>query len=89
MAEEIVQYQRQAPFIEQRVEKLLASIFGTPAQGVEGEEGSSGGALGDEAVEDVDASRPHSSAGGAEADLALLLLLDLLLDLLDNCMQKD
>ena len=39
MAEEIVQYQRQAPFIEQRVEKLLASIFGTPAQGVEGEEG--------------------------------------------------
>jgi len=39
MAEEIVQYQRQAPFIEQRAEKLLASIFGTPAQGVEGEEG--------------------------------------------------
>ena len=39
MAEEIVQYQRQAPFIEQRVEKLLASIFGTPAKGVEGEEG--------------------------------------------------
>jgi len=39
MAEEYVQYQRQAPFIEQRVEKLLASIFGTPAQGVEGEEG--------------------------------------------------
>ena len=39
MAEEYVQYQRQAPFIEQRAEKLLASIFGTPAQGVEGEEG--------------------------------------------------
>jgi hypothetical protein len=39
MAEEIVQYQRQAPFIEERAEKLLASIFGTPAQGVEGEEG--------------------------------------------------
>ena len=39
MAEEYVQYQRQAPFIEQRAEKLLASIFGTPAKGVEGEEG--------------------------------------------------
>ena len=39
MAEEIVQYQRQAPFIEERAEKLLASIFGTPAKGVEGEEG--------------------------------------------------
>ena len=33
MAEEYTQYQRQAPFIEQRVEKLLASIFGTPATG--------------------------------------------------------
>ena len=29
MAEEIVQYQRQAPFIEERIEKLLASVFGT------------------------------------------------------------
>jgi hypothetical protein len=28
MAEEIVQYQRQAPFIEQRAEKLLESVFG-------------------------------------------------------------
>jgi len=29
MAEEIVSYQRQAPFIEDRIEKLLASVFGT------------------------------------------------------------
>jgi len=29
MAEEIVTYQRQAPFIEDRIEKLLASVFGT------------------------------------------------------------
>jgi len=28
MAEEIVQYQRQAPFIEERAEKLLESVFG-------------------------------------------------------------
>jgi hypothetical protein len=28
MAEEYVQYQRQAPFIEQRAEKLLESVFG-------------------------------------------------------------
>ena len=28
MAEEIIQYQRQAPFIEQRAEKLLESVFG-------------------------------------------------------------
>jgi hypothetical protein len=40
MAENVqVQYSRQAPFIEERAEKLLASIFGTPAKGVEGEEG--------------------------------------------------
>ena len=32
MAEEIIQYQRQAPFIEQRAEKLLESVFG--AQGL-------------------------------------------------------
>jgi len=32
MAEEYTQYQRQAPFIEQRAEKLLASIFGTGDQ---------------------------------------------------------
>ena len=38
MAEQTV-YQRQAPFIEERAEKLLASIFGTPAVGTEGEEG--------------------------------------------------
>jgi hypothetical protein len=38
MAEQTV-FQRQAPFIEERAEKLLASIFGTPAKGVEGEEG--------------------------------------------------
>ena len=30
MAEEIVQYSRQAPFIEQRAEQLLGSIFGIP-----------------------------------------------------------
>ena len=30
MAEEIVQYQRQAPFIEERAEQLLASIYGVP-----------------------------------------------------------
>ena len=30
MAEEIVQYQRQAPFIEQRAEQLLSSIYGIP-----------------------------------------------------------
>lgn len=36
---EQVTYARQAPFIEERAEKLLASIFGTPAKGVEGEEG--------------------------------------------------
>ena len=30
MAEEIIQYQRQAPFIEQRAEQLLASIYGVP-----------------------------------------------------------
>ena len=29
MAEEIVQYSRQAPFIEKRVEQLLASVYGT------------------------------------------------------------
>ena len=38
MAEQTV-FQRQAPFIEERAEKLLASIFGTPAVGTEGEEG--------------------------------------------------
>jgi hypothetical protein len=37
MAEEIVQYSRQAPFIEDRAEKLLASIFGTPQVGEEGD----------------------------------------------------
>ena len=30
MAEEIVQYQRQAPFIEERAEQLLGSIYGIP-----------------------------------------------------------
>jgi hypothetical protein len=30
MAEEIVQYQRQAPFIEERAEQLLGSIYGVP-----------------------------------------------------------
>ena len=30
MAEEIVQYSRQAPFIEQRAEQLLGSIYGIP-----------------------------------------------------------
>jgi len=30
MAEEIVQYQRQAPFIEERAEQLLASVMGVP-----------------------------------------------------------
>lgn len=37
MAETIYQYQRQAPFIEERAEKLLASIFGTPAVGEPGD----------------------------------------------------
>ena len=36
MAEQTV-YQRQAPFIEERAEKLLASIFGTPAVGEPGD----------------------------------------------------
>lgn len=36
MAEQTV-YQRQAPFIEERAEKLLASIFGTPAVGQPGD----------------------------------------------------
>ena len=30
MADEIVQYSRQAPFIEERAEQLLASIYGIP-----------------------------------------------------------
>jgi hypothetical protein len=30
MAEEIVQYSRQAPFIEERAEQLLGSIYGIP-----------------------------------------------------------
>jgi hypothetical protein len=30
MAEEIVQYSRQAPFIEERAEQLLASVMGVP-----------------------------------------------------------
>jgi len=37
MAETIYQYQRQAPFIEDRAEKLLASVFGAPQIGEEGD----------------------------------------------------
>ena len=37
MAETIYQYQRQAPFIEDRAEKLLASVFGAPQVGQEGD----------------------------------------------------
>ena len=37
MVQEVVQYQRQAPFIEDRVEKLLASVFGIPQIGEPGD----------------------------------------------------
>ena len=33
MVQEVVQFARQAPFIEDRVEKLLASVFGIPQVG--------------------------------------------------------
>ena len=37
MVQEVVQFQRQAPFIEDRVEKLLASVFGIPQIGEPGD----------------------------------------------------
>ena len=37
MVQEVVQFQRQAPFIEDRVEKLLASVFGIPQVGQPGD----------------------------------------------------
>ena len=37
MVQEVVQFQRQAPFIEDRVEKLLASVFGIPQVGEPGD----------------------------------------------------
>jgi hypothetical protein len=38
MAEEIVQYQRQAPFIEERAEQLLGSIYGIPFNNKQGKQ---------------------------------------------------
>ena len=37
MVQEVVQFQRQAPFIEDRVDKLLASVFGIPQIGEPGD----------------------------------------------------